>query len=446
MTEPTASDLAVGDEVELDIGPVAHGGHCVARYENRVVFVRLALPGERGIVRITEARPGSFCRGELVRVLRSDPARVDAPCAHYRPGGCGGCDFQHATGERQRELKAAVVAEQLQRLAGVDIPVTVEALPGDGFGWRSRVRWAASRSVLDRPGPGIGPRAARSHQVVGVDGAQPCLIAAPGMSETAADLTPPSSAHRGRRPGAQPDRRRDGGRSRRPVDPEVTLCAPGLSADATEADAPEVVAVWSGRPGPVVTETVGDRDFLVAADGFWQVHPAAAAALTDAVAEAVAGVLPVGGLAWDLYGGVGLLTEVLCRAVGPDGEVVLVESDVRASELAVENLARHPQAEVVVGRVEHVLDGLPGPPHAVVLDPPRSGAGRQICQALADLGPEVIVYVACDPAALGRDTATLADAGYELAGIRAFDAFPQTQHVECVATYRRIPGAATSPR
>lgn len=425
-------DLRVGDEVELEIGAVAHGGHCVARHEGRVVFVRLALPGERGIVRITEARPGSFCRGELVHVLQADPQRVTAPCRHYRPGGCGGCDFQHATGERQRDLKAAVVAEQLRRLAGLDIPVTVEPLPGDGFGWRSRVRWAASRSVLDRPGSGIGPRAARSHQVVGIDGDQPCFIAAPGMSEVAAGLTPPPSAHRGRRPGAQPDRRRDGGRSRRPVDPEVTLCAPGLGG----ADAPEVVAVWSGQPGPVVTETVGDRDFQVAADGFWQVHPAAAVALTQAVTEAVSDVLPEGGLAWDLYGGVGLLTEVLCRAVGPSGEVTLVESDARATALAEQNLARHPQAEVVTGRVEHALDTLPGPPHAVVLDPPRSGAGREICRSLAALGPEVIVYVACDPAALGRDTNTLAEAGYELTALRAFDAFPQTQHVECVATYR----------
>lgn len=438
-------DLMVGDEVELEIGAVAHGGHCVARHEGRVVFVRLALPGERGIVRITEARPGSFCRGELVHVLQADPQRVAAPCRHYRPGGCGGCDYQHATGARQRELKATVVAEQLRRLAGVDREVVVEALPGDGFGWRSRVRWAAAGSVLDRPGPGIGPRAARSHQVVAVDGDQPCLIAAPGMSELAAGLTPPSTAARGRRPGAQPDRRRDGARSRRPVDPEVTLCAPGLSTTGDRAPdslpgSADVVAVWSGQPGPDVTETVGDRDFTVAADGFWQVHPAAARALTGAVAEAVAGVLPPGGLAWDLYGGVGLLTAVLGEAVGSAGEVVLVESDRRATELAAVNLADQPQVAVVTGRVEQVLDTLPGPPHAVVLDPPRSGAGREICQALAALGPEVIVYVACDPAALGRDTATLAEAGYTLTGLRAFDAFPQTQHVECVATYRPVTG------
>src|SRR6478735_640132 len=107
QADASAADaLAVGDVVELAIGPVAHGGHCVARAHGRVVFVRLALPGERALVRITEARSGSFARGEVVEVLDASPGRVPAPCAHFGPGGCGGCDFQHASGALQRELKA----------------------------------------------------------------------------------------------------------------------------------------------------------------------------------------------------------------------------------------------------------------------------------------------------------------------------------------------------
>ena len=112
---PTADALTPGVEVEVEVGPVAHGGHCVARYDGRVIFVRLALPGERAVVRITEAKRGSFCRGEAIRVLRADPRRVEAPCVHYHPGGCGGCDFQHADAALQRELKATIVAEQLTR-------------------------------------------------------------------------------------------------------------------------------------------------------------------------------------------------------------------------------------------------------------------------------------------------------------------------------------------
>src|SRR3954451_11569500 len=152
MTPISADDLAPGVDVQVDIGPVAHGGHSVARYDGRVIFVRLALPGERAVVRIAEAKKGSFCRGEVIEVLRADPRRIEAPCLHFHPGGCGGCDFQHGQGDLQRELKAAVISEQLSRLAGIERQVEVEALPGDGFGWRSRVRWA-----LDPEGR-IGPR------------------------------------------------------------------------------------------------------------------------------------------------------------------------------------------------------------------------------------------------------------------------------------------------
>jgi len=182
----TGDDLAPGIEVEVDIGAVAHGGHCVARYDGRVIFVRLALPGERSVVRITEAKRGSFCRGEVIRVVRADPGRVDPPCLHFHPGGCGGCDFQHADGGLQRELKADVVAEQLRRLAGLDRRVTVEPLPGNGFGWRTRVRWA-----LD-PAGRIGPRGVRSHRVEGVNQTEPCLIAVPELTALAGAVDVPA--------------------------------------------------------------------------------------------------------------------------------------------------------------------------------------------------------------------------------------------------------------
>jgi len=425
---PPADDLAPGLEVEVEVGPVAHGGHCVARYDGRVIFVRLALPGERVIVKITEARKGSFCRGESIRVLRADPRRVDAPCGHFRPDGCGGCDFQHAEPGLQRELKAFVVAEQLRRLAGVDRDVTVEPLPGDGFGWRTRVRWA-----LDAAGR-IGPRRVRSHRVEGVNAAAPCLIAVPGLTELAGSIDIPTGVRKAVTSAAtaQPDGRTPRARRSRSTAgglPEVTLTAAG---DGTLA------AVWTGSTGstvPTVTERAAGREFSVAADGFWQVHLAAADTLSRAVSEALGGVELVGGRAWDLYGGVGLFAEILCRAVGADGSVVLVETDPAACALAQTNLARHPQATVRQGRVDAVIGEIDGPVDAVVLDPPRTGAGQAMCAEIATHTPAVVVYVACDPAALGRDTAALAASGYRLDTLRAFDAFPQTHHVECVARF-----------
>ncbi len=363
-----------------------------------------------------------------------------APCAHFGPGGCGGCDFQHATGARQRELKAAVVAEQLQRLAGVTFPVQVEELPGDGFGWRTRVRWA-----LDDAGR-IGPRATRSHQVVGVSPAQPCLIAADGLTELAAGIEIPDGIRRRvarhELRGRPADRRR-GGRDRRSGGrdaglPEVALVRSGDGA---------LTATWDGEPAPTVTEHAVGRDFSVAGDGFWQVHPASADTLAAAVDDAVAGILAEAGTAWDLYGGVGLFAAVLADRVGTDGRVLMVESDSAATALATAELADLPQIEVLTARVDAALigpggpgPGLVGPVDAIVLDPPRSGAGRELCAVLAARGPSVIVYVACDPAALGRDTAALIDAGYRLESLRAFDAFPQTHHVECVAVFVPIVG------
>jgi len=413
-----ADELTPGDEVEVEIGAVAHGGVCVARVGGvggRVVFVRYALPGERALVRITETKHGSFCRGEAIHILRADPRRVPAPCSHFGPGGCGGCDWQHASADLQRELKAAVVAEQLRRLAGLDIPVVVEPLPGGGLGWRTRVRWGIDRSAgPDEYDAVLGPRRYRSHDVVAISDAAPCLIAADGLNEAATARVPP--------PGAD----------------EVVLVR-------RAGQRPAAAFLTEGRPvrspGPAdppdVTETVRGRAFRVRAAGFWQAHEHAGETLAGAVSEMLGDVALGGGGAWDLYGGVGLFAAVLAEYVGPSGSVVTVESDRVASRLASVNLTDLPQVRAVAARVDAFLRGAAGSVDAVVLDPPRSGAGRGVCRAVAARTPRIVIYVACDPAALARDTAALGDAGYRLTSLRAFDAFPHTHHVECVASFAR---------
>jgi tRNA/tmRNA/rRNA uracil-C5-methylase (TrmA/RlmC/RlmD family) len=139
----------------------------------------------------------------------------------------------------------------------------------------------------------------------------------------------------------------------------------------------------------------------------------------------------------DLYAGVGLFSAFLAEAVGPRGTVVSVEGDRRASELAAENLAAYPGVEVRNGRVDRVLDAGVGSADLVVLDPPREGAKRPVVEAVAALTPRAVAYVACDPAALARDVAVFAEHGYELRSLRAFDLFPMTHHVECVALLER---------
>ena len=162
-----------GDLVELSVGEAAHGGWCVARPEGhgRVIFVRHALPGERVRAVITQTT-SKLARADAVEIIEAAASRVQPPCPQARPGGCGGCDWQHASLPAQRELKAAVVSQQLRRIAGLERQVTVEPVPGDmaGLGWRTRVKFAV------RPDGTAGLRKHRSHEVVEVGD---CPIAHP---------------------------------------------------------------------------------------------------------------------------------------------------------------------------------------------------------------------------------------------------------------------------
>jgi tRNA/tmRNA/rRNA uracil-C5-methylase (TrmA/RlmC/RlmD family) len=414
-----------GERFEVEVGAVAHGGFCVARHEGRAVFVRHALPGERVVVEVTEgAEEDRFLRADAVEILQASPDRVEAPCRFSGPGQCGGCDWQHVTLDAQRRLKAAVVAEQLSRLAKLDREVVVEEVPGapDGLGWRTRVQFA-----VDAEGR-AGLRKHRSHEVVPVDH---CVIAAPGVEEVGVE------AHAW--PGmAGVEVIAATGSSDRVV---VVTPEAGQRIPYVELDVPVSVLRGDGKGGTQrihgrghVREVAAGHTWKVSGSGFWQVHPAAADVLTAAV---LAAVKPQPGeTAMDLYCGVGLFAASLAEAVGPEGEVVAVESETVALADATANLAAFEHVILVGEQVDVALAQAPEGFQAevVVLDPPRSGAGRRVVERIAAAKPRVIAYVACDPAALARDVAYFAEHGYELAALRAFDLFPMTQHVECMAT------------
>ena len=343
----------VGERYTVEVGPVAHGGHCVARVpvdatdgsapgESRVVFVRHAIPGERVVLEVTEGTDGDrFWRADAVEVLDPSPDRVSAPCPYAGPGLCGGCDFQHVALDRQRALKAKVVAEQLRRLARLDREVVVEPVLGDvdGLRWRTRARFART------PDGRRAMRKHRSHDLVPVDD---CLIATSDAEE----------------------HRRDG----------ETVEAAGVA-----------------------------HAFAVSDDGFWQVHPGAPRVLVETV---LAMLDPRRGeRALDLYAGVGLFAAFLADRLGAD-RVVAVEGHQRAARDAVANLPRG--ARVLRGDVRTVLQrGLDEPFDLVVLDPPREGARRPVVEQIVDRAPRAVAYVACDPAALARDVAIFAEHGYD---------------------------------
>ncbi|MGW0710473.1 class I SAM-dependent RNA methyltransferase [Streptomyces sp. NPDC002643] len=430
----------VGEEYEVEVGPVAHGGHCIARTaEGQVLFVRHALPGERVVARVTEGEEGArFLRADAVSVLQASKDRIEAPCPYAGPGRCGGCDWQHAKPGAQRRFKGEVIAEQLRRLAGLTpeeagwdgtvMPAEGDKLPaGEVPAWRTRVQYA-----VDPESGRAGLRRHRSHEVEPIDH---CMIAAPGVSELGIekrDWTGMASIDAIAATGSQ--------------DRQVILTPrPGARLPIVELDRPvSVMRVEEsrGREGaggvhrvhgrPFVRERADDRTYRVGSGGFWQVHPKAADTLVKAVMQ---GLLPrKGDMALDLYCGVGLFAGALADRVGDKGAVLGVESGKRAVEDARHNLADFERVRIEQGRVESVLPrtGITEV-DLIVLDPPRAGAGRKTVQHLSSLSARRIAYVACDPAALARDLGYFREGGYRVRTLRAFDLFPMTHHVECVA-------------
>ena len=413
----------VGSRWTVEVGGVAHGGHCVARHEGRVVFVRHALPGERVVALVTEGNDGdSFVRADAVEVLEASPDRVAAPCRFAGPGLCGGCDFQHVDVEAQRRLKADVVREQFARVARMpDVDVEVRPVPGDadGLRWRTRVEFAVDAEER------AGLRAHRSREVVRIDD---CLIATEGVIASGV------------------------------LDTEWEGCASVDVIDAVHPDEPVLVPVpagaegkgtdWSETPkGPVgglVGELVRQGDwegeYVVAARGFWQVHPGAASTFLSRVVDLL-GAGP-GDRVLDLYAGSGLFTMRLGELVERDGVVLGVEGDAVAVANGERNTEHLANVEWRAARVDRELRSLVRQgvtADLAVLDPPRTGAGKEVMALLAQVAPRRVVYVACDPAALARDVRQAAEHGYTMTSLEGWDAFPMTHHVECIAVLERRP-------
>jgi len=451
------------DTLELTIGPVAHGGHCVARIASgpeagRVVFVRHALPGEKVLARITDR--GKTWRADAICVLENpSPYRVPSTWPVAGPGGVGGAELAHVNPEGQRLWKAAVVAEQMRRLAGVDLATVApelavsaltfrplrlsngqagaereraggEAVPNwpAGAGYRTRI------DLIVGPDGRAGMRQARSHKVVPLTDMP---LATPQLRQYAETI------------GAWTKRWQPGA--------HLTLVAPMKTDGSTPASANAPLLVVDGKQVPradgsvVLLETVniGGTSFQyhLAPTGFWQVHARAPQVLGEAVLAAAGPVETKNVL--ELYAGAGLFTLPLAVEIGSRGKLTTIEGSKVATEFAQQNLShlKHqigasalPKTEQLAGSVDRTLTKIKkANPQVrfdlVIADPPREGLEKGVAEQLAGFGPARIVYVSCDPAALARDTGRLAQHGYRLTSLRAFDLFPMTHHVECVAQF-----------
>ncbi|MGP9501228.1 class I SAM-dependent RNA methyltransferase [Specibacter sp. AOP5-B1-6] len=466
MSEPTTP---VTPRLTVTVGPVAHGGHCVARHDGRVIFVRHAIPGETVEISLTEHDDDAkFWRADVTRVVEASPERVahfwpeaDALKAAARHGApVGGAEFGHLSRTGQRGLKTAVVREQLERLGGLspdrldalftagveDVDAKGNQAQRDGLGWRTRVGYAVT------PSGKLGMHAHRSHSILPI---QDMPLAIPAINElrlweidfTGIERVEVAAPANG--------------------SGTLVLLAPvfGLSDKASGAavkrvaralaalETPPSVARWNPENSAIevvngrgwVKETTDDHEFRVTGDGFWQIHRNAPKVLTDAALGFLlqGGYLNDGADVADLYAGAGLFTAPLADAVGPDGSVLSVEGSPGTSRDARKNLHASEQVEILQGRVEKILGtqsrssqtaaGQRRRFDAVVLDPPRAGAGKAVVRALVATSPSAIAYVSCDPAAFARDVKYFANAGWQVEKLRAFDLYPHTHHVETVA-------------
>ncbi len=391
-TEAKKRAFRVGEKFTTTIEKVAHGGHFIARHEGAVFFIRHGIPGETVIVEVTSTGK-SFNRGDVVEVIQPSVDRVKAPCNYAHRLGCGGCDFQHISISRQRDLKGEVITEQFARIAKMELKVAVEEV-AEPLHWRTR-------AILNIDGSGkAGFFGSRSHNSIQIDD---CLTCVPELQLS--EITS------------------------RTWQPNTKL------EISTNNSGNRIIENEGIIEGPkTLVEVVGANSFQVSHSSFWQSHKLAPAVLTEAVMQFAE--LQSGDQVLDLYGGVGLFTAAALTAVGATGRVDLVEASSSAIGDAKVNFENVPNVNIYLGDVAKIVPRI-GSADVVILDPPREGAGQLVLQQISALNPQRVVYVACDPAALARDCAFANDLGWQLTKVRAFDLFPMTHHIEMVALFTR---------
>ncbi|GGC59758.1 class I SAM-dependent RNA methyltransferase [Hoyosella rhizosphaerae] len=413
----------VGQEFSLTLGDPAHGGFCVGRHEGRVVFVRHGISGEQVRVRVAEDRGGAFCFANVIEVVSPSAERISPMCCvSSQPNGAGCCDLSHMTAAAQRQWKADVVSGQFRRIAHLDRDVEVELLDGGPTQWRTRARFA-----VDRDGR-AGMRRYRSNDVI-VD--LSCPQPVDGLTDGIAERrwTPGSELHiavdsTGERHISEQIQHKV---ARRGTARQKAASHRAQSARRTA----EKTIEGSGR----AQEVVRGRTWDVSATGFWQAHRNAPTTYSSVIAEWAE--LAPGETAWDLYSGAGVFAAELAAAVGANGHVDAVEASAQSVADGTAAVAEFGQISFHGLPTERAFGELRPNPAVVVLDPPRSGAGRAVVSSIAEAAPRQVIHIGCDPAAFARDVALYAENGYRLADLRVFDAFPLTHHVECVGIFQR---------
>jgi 23S rRNA (uracil1939-C5)-methyltransferase len=376
----------------LRIEKLIYGGDGLARSDAGVVLAPFVLPGELVHADVTRAK-NDLRRAAVVEIAEPSPARVAAPCPYFTR--CGGCQYQHAPYEFQVETKQSILREVLRRTGKIEFEGDIPAVTGEPWQYRNRTQLHVERGE-------IGYFEASSHRLCAID---KCPISSPKLNEAIATLSLDLPRHQHFRARLE--------LFTNETDIQVHLLDP----------VPFTARRLFDALGP--TGAIEFGAFRVSRNSFFQVNRF----LAERLVETVLGEA-TGETALDLYAGVGLFSLSLARRFR---SVTAVESGVSAHR-DLEFNATRAGAKIDARRAnaEDYLASLDSAPDLMVLDPPRSGLGRQIVRELVRLKAHETVIVSCDPSTLARDLRPLLDAGYKIQSITLVDLFPQTYHLETV--------------
>ena len=404
-TEVVARATDTGEDlVELALGAMGPSGDTTAELDGTTIDVFGGIPGERVVARIHRyrRRRQQITAGAVTEVITPSPHRVSPPCPYYGP--CSGCPWQHIEYGHQLTLKAVSVRSAISAhpaLDGIKVSPTIPS--PDRFGYRNHARFTI------REGGRLGFTNRITRRFVGVDH---CLL----MHESINDILARLQGRVGETTQLS---------VRYGIGTGEWLVQPSLRS----GDVPMPTGQTHYR------ERLLDRTFRVASPSFFQVNTAQAESLCELLLQRLE--LTGTETVVDAYAGVGTFAAV---AAGRAARVIAIEESTAAVRDAAVNLGTLPNIEFMEAKTEDALEGLDFTPDAIILDPPRTGCHPRALEAISDIGAGRVVYVSCDPVSLARDLALLSAGHYRIISIEPLDMFPQTHHVECVATLRRERG------
>ncbi|MBN1311328.1 MAG: class I SAM-dependent RNA methyltransferase [Anaerolineae bacterium] len=407
----------MSDIFELDLTTIAHGGAALGRHHGRTIFVPYALPGEHVTARVVKDK-GRFAYAEAIEINTPSPNRIEPPCPYFGPGRCGGCQWQHIAYGKQLEYKQTVVSDQLTRIGKFREPVVHATMPSPNP-WEYRVYMTFT--LTDDGKPGLW--STDNNTIIPIEA---CHILDPALTEIYGqlDLASPEVRRIKFQVGSHPEDRMLILETNDNLAPEIEVDIP-VSVNLLLSDNEPVNLIGSSN----VTYQIGERGFRVTAGGFFQTNLPMAEVLVGQVLNRLE--LQGNETVLDLYSGVGLFSAFIAECAGL---VISAESYPPAVTDAEENLDDFTNIDIIEGSVEAVLEALEGPVEAAIVDPPRTGLQGSVIKEIARLAIPRLIYVSCDPATFARDAGQLARHGYRLLDVQPIDMFPQTFHVESVAT------------